>query len=431
MSDSHDNLDYYIDQPDRKEAFRLLFFSLLAIGAGNTMLISAVLPPLIRELEMPDWTAGAIFSFSALCWSMSSPVWGRLSNRWGRRRVASLGLGGYSLSMGLFGLVAFLALANLIEGIILVFICLALSRAVFGIVGSASYPAAQAYVADRTHPDERTNEISSLTAGFTVGTIVGPLFAAALVGAFTLLFPKFGIVSPVMIAMILAGIMSYLLISKLPERRKPKSDAKNLGLTESEEAKGLWRSWNVAPFLIYAVVLSVATGVVIQTFSFAVMDKMGVTGPEAVQFTGPAFTFGAMGTLLSQLILIPKLHTSAKNLMIYGPIPMAVGALMIIPAGQGSYAILLVAYFLIGLGQGLVRPGFSSGASLAVAPRLQGNVAGLIVSANGLGFVVTPIFGLAVYQYVNVWVPFAFVATLLIFMSIFAALALKTDHTHH
>lgn len=431
MSDSHETMDPYIEQPDRKEAFRLLFFSLLAIGAGNTMLISAVLPPLIRELEMPDWTAGAIFSFSALCWSMSSPVWGRLSNRWGRRRVAGMGLGGYSLSMGLFGITAILALANILQGIIFIFICLALSRAFFGVVGSASYPAAQAYVADRTHPEERTTEISSLTAGFTVGTIVGPLFAAALVGAFTYLFPRFGIVSPVMIAMLLAGLMSYLLFTQLPERRKPKADATNFGLTERDEAKGLWRSWKVAPYLIYAVVLSVATGVIIQTFSFAVMDKMGVTGPEAVQFTGPAFTFGAMGTLLSQLILIPKLHASARTLMIYGPIPMAIGALMIIPAGEGSYAILLVSYFLIGLGQGLVRPGFSSGASLAVTPRLQGNVAGLIVSANGLGFVVTPIFGLAVYQYVNVWIPFALVAGLLVFMSIFAALVLKSDNPHH
>ena len=57
-----------ISRPDRRGAFLLLFFCLLAVGAGNTMLTSAVLPPLTRELGLPDWTAGAIFSLSAAIW---------------------------------------------------------------------------------------------------------------------------------------------------------------------------------------------------------------------------------------------------------------------------------------------------------------------------------------------------------------------------
>ncbi len=88
-------------QPDRRSAFFLLFFALMAIGAGNTMLIAAVIPPLTRDLGLPDWMAGAIFSLSALCWSLSSPFWGKRSNTWGRRRVAAIGLAGYSVSMAL------------------------------------------------------------------------------------------------------------------------------------------------------------------------------------------------------------------------------------------------------------------------------------------------------------------------------------------
>ncbi|MEL7482044.1 MAG: MFS transporter, partial [Pseudomonadota bacterium] len=76
----------------RRGAFSLLFASLLAIGAGNTMLIAAVVPIMTRDLDMPDWTAGAIFSLSAALWTLSSPFWGRKSNDWGRRPVAALGL---------------------------------------------------------------------------------------------------------------------------------------------------------------------------------------------------------------------------------------------------------------------------------------------------------------------------------------------------
>ena len=84
-------------RPDRRNAFILLFFALMAIGAGNTMLLAAVLPQLTREMAMPDWMAGAVFSLSALLWSITSPFWGKASNTWGRRRIAAIGLGGYSL----------------------------------------------------------------------------------------------------------------------------------------------------------------------------------------------------------------------------------------------------------------------------------------------------------------------------------------------
>lgn len=410
-------------RPDRRGAFRLLFFALLAIGAGNTMLISAVLPPLTRGLDMPDWTAGAVFSFSALCWSIGSPFWGKKSNRWGRRRVMAIGLAGYSVSMMLFAASSVLALAGVIQGVLAIFLCLAASRAVFGLVGSASTPAAQAYVADRTTTEERTEEIASVTAGFSVGTVVGPAFAAALVSLFTLVLPVYGLISPVVATMAIAGTMSLLLLTKLPETRPPQTDANTID--DPLEARGLWRQMRVAPFLIYAVGLSLVTGVLTQTFLFAVMDKMGVEGPLAVQYTGPAFTLGAVGVLLSQLVLIPRLKYSNRTLMIIGAIPMILGALMIIPAGRNAYAILVMAQFMIGLGQGLVRPGFSAGASLAVRPELQGNVAGLVISANGLGFVVTPFFGLYVYEFVAPWVPFVFCAVLLSLMSLFAAFALK------
>src|SRR5690606_4207227 len=75
-----------LSRPDRRGAFLLLFFCLLAVGAGNTMLTSAVLPPLTRELKLPDWTAGAIFSLSAAVWVVTAPYWGAKSNVWGRRR---------------------------------------------------------------------------------------------------------------------------------------------------------------------------------------------------------------------------------------------------------------------------------------------------------------------------------------------------------
>lgn len=401
-------------QPDRRNAFFLLFFSLMAIGAGNTMLIAAVLPPLTRELGLPDWMAGAIFSLSALCWSLSSPFWGKRSNTWGRRRVASIGLAGYSVSMALLFVASLAAISEVLTATFAIFACLALSRAVFGLVGSGASPAAQAYVADRTKPSERQGEIAFITSGFSLGTVVGPAFASVLVASF-------GILSPMAVTSILAGTMSVLLWKFLPENREPVRDANKVVAVPGED--GLWRSRNVMPFLVYAITLSLVTGILTQVFVFAVMDKMGVSGTQAVQYTGPAFMVGAMAVMTAQLVLIPRLKLRNRTLMIVGCLPLLVGALLLIPAKD--FATLVLAQFCIGIGQGLTRPGFSSGASLAVSPRLQGNVAGLVISANGAGYIITPLFGLFLYQYVDPSLPFWICIGLLSAMSLFAHFAIK------
>lgn len=401
-------------RPDRRSAFILLFFALMAIGAGNTMLLAAVLPQLTREMAMPDWMAGAVFSLSALLWSLCSPYWGKRSNIWGRRRVAAIGLAGYALSMFLLWLTGTLAMAGVMTNIVAIFICLALARSLFGLIGSGANPAAQAYVADRTSKAERQSEIAFLSSGFSVGTVIGPAFAAALAAVA-------GILAPALFTAVLAAIMAGLIWFRLPETRAPVADAVRI---EAESAgKHLWRAERVLPFLIYTVALSLVTGVLTQVFVFAVMDKMGVSGREAAAYTGPAFTVGAVAVLLAQLVLIPRLRLRNKTLMWVGTLPLLCGAVLMVFAQD--YASLILSQFMIGLGQGLARPGFSSGASLAVPPQLQGNVAGLVISANGMGYIVTPLFGLFVYEYVSPDLPFLLCAGMLLAMFFYSRFAMK------
>jgi len=395
-------------RPDRRGAFRLLFFALATIGAGNTMLIAAVLPPLTRDLGLPDWMAGAIFSLSAALWVVASPIWGRTSNTLGRRRVAAIGLAGYSASMLLFGLSGLAALSGLVAAPLLVFAMLLGSRSLFGLFGSGTNPAAQAYVADRTDAENRTAEMASVTAGHSFGTVAGPAFAAAMVAAF-------GLLSPVFFTCLLAATMSWLILTRLPEETPPRRKLEG----PSRPSKGLWRDRRVIAFLVFATALSLVTGVLMQTFVFAVMDKMEVEGVQAAQFTGPAFTVGAMGTILAQLVLIPRLDMSNKRLMVVGALSLAFGAFLIIPAQD--FATLIVAQFAIGLGQGLARPGFFAGASLAVGAEEQGDIAGLVMATNAIGFVVSPFFGPWLYEFAHPALPFALAGVLLLLMAPFAA----------
>ncbi|MAT34001.1 MAG: drug:proton antiporter [Ponticaulis sp.] len=404
------------DASNRRGAFRLLFFALMAVGAGNTMLITAVLPLLVRRLDLPAWTAGAIFSLSAFLWVIFSPFWGRKSNTWGRRPVAALGLAGFAVSMVLFGFVGMISLAGVITFWPLIFLLLLSGRSLFGVFGSGTNPAAQAYVADRTDSSNRTEEIATLTSGFTFGTAIGPSLAGVLIDQVHLLAPVF-VIAAIAVS-IGVGIWFFLPEHRAPEMKK----------VVTSEGKGLWRDKSVYPFLVYGVGLSLVSGVILQTFPYFMLDRLHDVGylpdpsPQnenpGAQELGIVMTLGALATLTAQLALIPRLKLSPKALMVSGAAFLVVSAALTI--SLPTLAVFGVAQILYGIGQGFSRPGFTSGASLAVGTTLQGNVAGLVTATNAMGFVVSPLFGLWAYENVHPFAPFVFAAGVLVFMGVFA-----------
>lgn len=390
----------------RNRQFRLLFVCLLVIGAGNSMLL-AVAPPLVRELRLPDSSVGWIFSLSALLWVLMSPGWGRLSDRIGRRPVAAFGLGAYAVSMASFGFVVMLGMNGVLAGFWL-FTWLMLARAIFGAFGSASSPAAQAYIADRTTRMERTEQLAGLTAAFALGQAFGPAVCAALAA-------KFGLVFPIWLVAVLAAAASFMIWRFLPENTPP----------QTERPKGDWRESlslmndrRLSGYLIYGFALSVVAGVTVQVFGLFTMDRLNAQGVQGSELTAAGFMVNALALLATQMAILPRLKLGPRGLMAWGAGLLALGVGVQIIAG--SLAALLVAQAIQGLGAGLARPGFAGGASVAVQPHEQGNAAGLVVAANGAGFVFSPLIGGVVYETVGMNAPLIIMLVLLIAMMIFA-----------
>jgi MFS family permease len=394
-----------------------LFFCQLAVGAGNLMLTSAVLPPLTRSLGLPDWTAGAIFSLSAAVWVVTAPYWGARSNVMGRRPVTAIGMFGFAASMALFALFSIGALMGWIKGWMLIFALLLFARTLFGVFGAATTPASQAYVADRTTREERTEQIATLTAGFTLGQMAGPAIAAVLMTLGGMMSATYGILAPVVVITIVAVAIGVIVLVALPENRKPMADA----APAPSGAKGLWRSPQMFSYLLYAVGISLVIGVLSQTFPYAIMDRMHVTGAASAQYTGPAMTMGAMATLIAQLVIIPRMKLSIRSLMIYGALILGISSLFMVSAG--NFAVFAFAQILYGFGQGMARPGFSAGVSLAATPEQQGDAAGYVTAANGMGFIVSPIFGLWMYDEVSPASPFIFCGVVTVALGVYALMA--------
>ena len=165
----------------RRRAFNILFLSLTCLGVGQSGMF-AILPPVSRELGMTEFQTGAIFAVSAFIWVFSSAYWGARSDRVGRRPMIVLGLASFSVSMIAFASVIEIGLMGWLP-IAFVYPLMILSRSIYGVFGSAGFPAAQGYIADRTSESERTNAVATRNAAFGLGTTAGPGSVAALTRA--------------------------------------------------------------------------------------------------------------------------------------------------------------------------------------------------------------------------------------------------------
>ncbi|MDZ4776485.1 MAG: MFS transporter [Alphaproteobacteria bacterium] len=400
---------------NRRRSFLLLFSTLLVVGFGNTMLL-ALLPPLARRMGLADTSVGWIFSLSALIWVFASSFWGRMSDRKGRKPIIALGLGAYCVSMTLFALICIVGVNHWVSPVV-IFFGLLLSRAIFGAVGSASSPAGQAYVADRTTQEERTEELASLGSAFALGATLGPALSGILAA-------QVGPIAPLFLVAFLAATASFAVMRFLPESKTPELPL------ESNKKDTSWKlalDPRVSGHLLYGLGISVVTGMLQQTFTFYTMDRLKLDEATTIVYASNGLMVGALALLATQLGLLRLLKLQGRSLMVLGAIVIACGVLLQISATTLNF--LLVAQFMQGVGFGLARPGFSGGASLSVKPEEQGGLAGLTVAVSGAGFVISPLAGVTLYEFAGMHAPLWLAVGILVSMALFALISRRLRST--
>jgi MFS family permease len=378
---------------ERRRAFGILFVSLLCMGAGQTVLFN-ILPPLSRQLGLSEVKTTTVFAVSALVWVITSTYWGKKSDHWGRRPVMLLGLLSFAASFALFATVMLGGLRHWLP-VVAIFPLLILARSLYGLLGSGTQPAAQAYVADRTTAQERMQGVATVGSAFGLGTVAGPAIAS--------LFTPFGLLVPFYFISVLALVSAATIWFLLPERTPPKARA-----PASVSLK--WHDRRVLPFVIFAIGLSTASTVPIQTMGFFFMDVLHVAPEHSAQYNMVGQLATSLAALFAQLVVVQYVRLSARALTNWG-----LGAALISCVAFlafGNFFILVVGLALSGLGFGMARPGFTSGASLSVSPHEQGAVAGIIGGASAMGFIAGPLIGL-MYEW-SPYVPYVFASVLLV-----------------
>jgi len=399
----------------------LLFAVMLIAAAGNTALQS-VMPAIGRALEIPDFWVSLAYTWSALLWVLLAPYWARQSDKRGRKPLMLLGTMGFVGSMAVCGLVLWAGLSGWLLPAT-TFMVFAAARSLYGGFGSAAPPAVQAYVAARTDPENRTAALSVLASSFGLGTIIGPALAPSFI------LPVVGLAGPLLvfagIGVLVALAIALLLPSDTPRHRargsisnEPSIGGRSSQTSLSEDGEDFgegprlrWRDKRLAPWLFVGVIGGHGHAAMLGVIGFLIIDRLAVPLDEAQQAIGIVLMAGAGATLLAQWGLIPQLRLTPKRLLLWG---FALGAAgCIVTAFVTSLHGLTLGFALASLGVGLFRPGFTSGASLAVERSEQGQVAGMVASVNGAAFIIAPAAGVLLYG-LSKPLPYVLVASLFI-----------------
>ncbi|MHA6288783.1 MFS transporter [Maricaulis sp. CAU 1757] len=384
--------------PERRGAFRLLFLCLMATGIGNNMLF-AILPPLARQLAVQEYWVGAIYTVSAVLFMTMTPIWGALSDRRGRKPLIVFGLSSFAVSTLIFAAAAWAGESGWVPPLAAIF-AMALARTLFGGLGSATNPAAQAYVADRTTPAERTEALAGLTAAFGMGAVIGPTLAATLVDLVGV--PAFMVLISGTVA--LGAVAVWF---QLPEQSPPRVQQRPLNPFKQFAFAADPR---ISAFVGYGALIWIVQSLSLSTLAFFIMDTLGLDESAGLQMSAIALAAGAGALIVAQLVVIPALQASPRVLMGLGALLTLAGSglMMIVP----NYAGIVSAYIIVSFAFGLARSGFVGGASVAVKPEEQGRVAGLTTATAGLGFIIGPVGGLFLYNQVGHLSPYALAAGL-------------------
>jgi MFS family permease len=394
-----------------RERFALLFSVMLVAAAGNTAMQS-LLPAIGRDLDVADLWVAVAFSLSALLWVAMAPVWAHRADRRGRRALMRLGLIGFIVSMLICCAALAAGLAGLAGGTT-VFAVFMLGRSVYGAFGSASPPAVQAYIAARTEGAERTRALAALASSFGLGTIIGPAIAPLFI------FPPLGLASPLIAFALIGALVLAAVALRLPDDT-PRSEARgpivaypSIGAAAAPVAAEdcaprplRWRDPRVRPWLIAGVIGGHGQAAALGVIGFLVIDRLAVPLDHAQQWIAIVLMAGAGASLLAQWWLIPLLGLGPRQLVLWGSLLAAIGTF----ATGLSLSVygLMLGFALASMGFGLFRPGFTSGASLAVDLDEQNAVAGMVSSVNGIPYVAAPAVGVALYGF---GLPLPFIST--------------------
>lgn len=353
------------------------------IGFG---IVLPLLPFYAEELgASPLKVTLIIASFSAMQ-LLAAPLWGRISDRHGRRPLILVGLFASAISYLIFALADSLAV-------------LLLSRIAAGAAGG-TISVAQAYVADSTEGDERTHGLGLIGAASGLGIMMGPA-----IGGF---FSQFGLGAPGFVAAFLCALNGLAGIIYLPESRHFRDRRERAAAARGEAAS--LRGWLSALtrfplWLLFTVYFLCISSFAAMTSVLALylerVFAMGATDMGLIFTAAGAVTVVVRGAAVGRLVRRVGEALTVRA----GTVILAIGLATIPIIPNRWWLALLVPLWAVATG--ILFPSLASLTSQSTDAYSQGSILGGSQLFGGLGRVLGPVWAGLLFQQVSIASPFA------------------------
>ena len=355
------------------------------------MIVLPLLPFYALKLHATPETIGRLIASFSVAQLVAAPIWGRVSDRYGRRPALLIGLSASAAAYVVFGLATSVWL-------------LFLSRLVQG-AGGGTTGVAQAYVADTVDSADRARALGWLSAATSAGVMLGPA-----IGSFA---AHFGRAAPGMIAAMLCLINVFFAWKWLPESRKEPATPTVRG------RKPIWQpAWMalrhpgtpIARLLwIYGVGM-IAFASMTSVLALYLGAEFGIDEKSI----GYIFLYvGVLSFVMRSLLLGPIVDRIGEAwAMRIGTLLLVVG-LAVYPLPRNLWTLTLVIP-LVPIGTALLFPATTSLMSRYSDPGELGTTMGVAQTFAGLARVLAPILATITFQRLGHGWPFyiagAFVA---------------------
>lgn len=381
----------------------VLFITAFVDMVGLAMIVP-ILPFYATRFGASGVVVGLLISSFSLAQLAVAPVWGRFSDRYGRRPAILAGLLVTALSYVIF------AFAGSVE-------LLLISRIVQGL-GGGTIGVVQAYVADASPSDERTKSLGWLSAVTSLGAVVGPAFGSLMVAVGGQKSP--GLAAAGLSTLI--AVFAWRFLSESREMRHSGSHAAASSTTGRAAIGEVISRWHEpAPRLIwiYTVAIGAFYGT-IQTVPLLLKARFGITEQNIGYFV---MYLGGMGVIVRTLLL-------GRAVDRLGEARLSRLGLVVLGAGLGftglahGYPLLALGFTLMPLGTAFIFPCVTGLLSRVVRSSERGLYMGVQHTFGGVSRVAFPIAAGLLIDHADIGVPY-WASGLLVFAMIPLALGLR------
>jgi MFS transporter, DHA1 family, tetracycline resistance protein len=372
----------------------LLTVLLDLIGFG---IVLPLLPTYAKALGANPFMIGLIAAIFSIMQFIFSPIWGKLSDKIGRRPVMLISI--------FITAISYLMLAQAATIPLLIF-----ARGLSG-TGSANIAAAQAYITDVTDSKSRSGAMGMIGAAFGIGFIIGPVVGG-------MLKHNYGIEMVGYVAATLIFIDFVLAVFLLPESNKSARKISTFILKKSQDngtakqsllaslaqkmqeyGEGLKLVFSSRPLALLMIANFIYTVAIVNMQLASILLWKEYFGASDQQI-GYIFAYVGVWSVVVQGGLIGKLikKFGEHKLFLWGHIFTFVGVFFVPFAPQSSlFSLGLVILFFFAIGTSLVAPINLSMISLYSYKQQQGQIMGLSQSVNSFARIMGPFSGSILY----------------------------------